>query len=416
MKNTNTFGVYFTLRQDREKDGIAPVYACITVNSEKVFVALQRKTQVKFWDLRKGAGKNSLLEGKELNSFLEDIRQSIGECYRALQLQRKIITADAIKASFLRNGSDEYTLSDIAKYHNDMALQTLAQGTMKNYYTTQKYIAEFVQKQYKRKEYYLSELNYKFIQDFEIFLRKHQPIDHQKPLTNNGIMKHLERFRKTINLAYRLEWIHRDPFEKFQLKFNKVEKEFLSSAELQAIESKELNLPRLAMVRDIFVFCCYTGLAFVDVMNLKPDNIVKGEDDGLWIKTSRQKTTIPVNVPLLNQAQRIMNSYATNIRAKNNGTLFPVLSNQKMNSYLKELAERCNITKVLTFHIARHTFATTVTLLNGVPMETVSKLLGHTTMRSTQVYAKVIERKVSEDMARLSEILCKKKALVNDEL
>lgn len=405
MKNTNTFGVYFTLRQDREKNGIAPVYACITVNSAKVFVALQRKVQVKFWDLRKGAGKNSLQEGRELNSFLEDIRQSIGECYRSLQLQRKIITADAIKASFLRNGSEEYTLSDIALYHNDMSLQTLAQGTMKNYYTTQKYITEFVQQQYKRKEYFLTELNYKFIQDFEVFLRKHQPIDHQKPLTNNGIMKHLERLRKMINLAYRLEWIHRDPFEKYQLKFNRVEKEFLTTAELHELETKDIHLPRLSVVRDIFVFCCYTGLAFVDVTNLKLTNICKGEDGGLWIKTSRQKTTVAVNVPLLSQAQIIMDKYKDNIRANASGNIFPVLSNQKMNSYLKELAEQCGIIKPLTFHIARHTFATTVTLVNGVPIETVSKLMGHTTLRSTQVYAKVIEKKISEDMARLNEKL-----------
>ena len=357
--------------------------------------------------MKKGMGKSNTAEGREMNTYLEQVRQSIGDCYKDLQVQRKLITAELIKAAFLRTGSDEHTLAEIAAYHNEMEAGQLAQGTMKNYYTTQKYITEFVAKQYKRKEFFLSELNYKFIQDFEIFLRKHQPADHQKPLTNNGIMKHLERFRKMVNLAFRLDWIHRDPFEKFQLKFNRVEKEFLTTHELAALESKEIRLPRLSMVRDIFVFCCYTGLAFVDVTNLKPANICKGEDGGLWIKTYRQKTTIPVNVPILKQAQRIMDKYQNNIRATANGTIFPVLSNQKMNSYLKELAEICDITKVLTFHIARHTFATTVTLLNGVPMETVSKLLGHTTMRSTQVYAKVIEKKVSADMALLNERLSK---------
>jgi len=407
MKTTNSFGIYFNIRVDKEKDGSAPVYAAVTVNGKKALMVLQERISIKCWDMKKGMGKSNTTEGKKMNGYLEEMRQSIADCYKDLQLQRKVITAELLKTAFLRTGSDEHTLTEIAIYHNEMSGGVLADGTMKNYYTTQKYMAEFVKKQYKRKDYFLSELNYKFIQDFETFLRKHQPLDHQKPLTNNGIMKHLERFRKMINLAYRLEWIHRDPFEKFQLKFNKVEKEFLSSAELQALENKELILPRLSVVRDIFVFCCYTGLAFVDVMNLKPENIVKGQDDGLWIKTSRQKTTIPVNVPLLDQAQRIMNRYKNNVRAKANGTIFPILSNQKMNSYLKELAERCDITKVLTFHIARHTFATTVTLLNGVPMETVSKLLGHTTMRSTQVYAKVIERKVSEDMALLNEKLNK---------
>lgn len=220
-------------------------------------------------------------------------------------------------------------------------------------------------------------------------------------------MKHLERLRKMINLAYRLEWIVKAPFEKFSLKYKKVEKEFLTAKELSKLEEKELDLPRLSVVGDIFVFCCYTGLAFVDVMNLRPVNICTGTDGELWIKTFRQKTTTAVNVPLLLQAKSLMEKYRGNIRAQAKGTIFPQLSNQKMNSYLKELAERCDIYKVLTFHVARHTFATMVTLLNGVPIETVSKLLGHTSMRSTQIYAKVVEQKVSEDMAALNKKLGK---------
>jgi integrase len=405
MKTTNSFGIYFSLRADKEKGGSAPIYVGITVNGEKSLMALQERISVKCWDLKKGMGKNNTAEGKKINAYLEQVRQAITDCYKDLQLQRKVITVESVKGAFLRTGSDEHTLAEIAAYHNEMSVGVLADGTMKNYYTTQKYVEEFVKTHHKRKAYFLSELNYKFIQDFETFLRKREPVDHQKPLTNNGIMKHLERFRKMINLAYRLEWIHRDPFEKFQLKFNRIEKEFLTADELAALEKKQLTLPRLSGVRDIFVFCCYTGLAFVDVSNLTPEHIVKGLDGKLWIKTSRQKTTVPVNVPLLDQAKAIMDRYEANVRAKANGTIFPVITNQKMNSYLKELAERCDITKVLTFHIARHTFATTVTLLNGVPMETVSKLLGHTTMRSTQVYAKVIEKKVSEDMALLNQKL-----------
>ena len=407
MKVMNSFGIYFNLRTEKEKDGKAPVYVSITVNGRKVLVATKQSISVRCWDMNKGFGKSNTAEGKEVNAYLDKIRQSIRECYQELQIQRKVITAELIKAAFLRNGNDEHTLAEIVVYHNEMSKGVLAPGTMKNYYTTQKYVSDFTLKQYKRKEYFLSELNYKFIQDFEIFLRNHQPVDHQKPLTNNGIMKHLERFRKMINLAFRLEWITRDPFEKFKLKYNRVEKDFLTTQELAALENKELDLPRLSVVRDIFVFCCYTGLAFVDVMNLKPINICIGLDGCLWIKTSRQKTTVAVNVPLLSQAKCLMGKYKDNIRANAKGTIFPQLSNQKMNSYLKELAERCDIYKVLTFHIARHTFATTVTLLNGVPIETVSKLLGHTTMRSTQVYAKVIEQKVSEDMALLNTRLSK---------
>jgi site-specific recombinase XerD len=402
MKAINTFSVHFNLRTEKEKDGKAPVYASIKVNGSKAMLALKQTISTRCWDLRKSMGKTTTAEGRELNSYLEEVRHVLSECYRELLLKRRVVTADSVKAGYLRTGDDEHTLDEIAKYHNDMSIGVLAAGTMKNYYTTQRYISQFVKENLKRKEFYLSELNYKFIQDFETFLRNHQPIDHQKPLTTNGIMKHLERFKKMINLACRIEWLYRDPFEKFQLKFDRVEKDFLSSRELEKLENKSPLLPRLGLVMDIFVFACYTGLAFVDVMSLTKDNLIEGQDGKLWVKTFRQKTTIPVNVPVLHKAESILIRYDQNRRAIANGTIFPKLSNQKMNSYFKELAELCDIKKVLTFHMARHTFATTVTLVNGVPIETVSKLLGHTFMRSTQVYAKVIEKKVSDDMSKLN--------------
>jgi integrase len=405
MKALTSFGISFKVRSDREKDGKAPLQATITVNGQKSFLTLPRKIPVKCWNPGKALARANTSEGREINSYIEEVRQTIGECYRDLQLERKIITPEVIKEVFLGNTEKEHTLDQISAYHNEMSAGVLAPGTMKNYYTTQRYMREFVKKKYRRSEYCLSELNYKFILDLEIFLRNHQPVDHQKPLTNNGIMKHLERLKKMINLAFRLGWISRDPFEKFQLKFNKVEKEYLTADELFALEHKDVKLSRLAVVRDIFVFCCYTGLAFVDVMNLAPGHIVKGQDGELWINTCRQKTTIEVKVPLLEQPLALIEQYRGNIKAISKGTIFPQLTNQKMNSYLKELADICGITKVLTFHVARHTFATTVTLVNGVPMETVSKLLGHATMRSTQVYAKVVEKKVSEDMSDLKQRL-----------
>jgi site-specific recombinase XerD len=189
------------------------------------------------------------------------------------------------------------------------------------------------------------------------------------------------------------------------MKFVKVDKEFLTAQELQSIEDKDFTIERIAMVRDLFVFCCYTGLAYIDVMHLTPDHVIKGIDDKDWIKTSRQKTNVPVNVPILPKGLNILDKYKVHIRANSRGTLFPLISNQKVNSYLKEIADLCGIKKNLTFHIARHTFATTVTLSNGVPIETVSKMLGHTKIATTQIYARVLERKISEDMANLQKKL-----------
>ncbi|WP_273277544.1 site-specific integrase, partial [Maribacter polysiphoniae] len=227
------------------------------------------------------------------------------------------------------------------------------------------------------------------------------PEDHQKPMGNNTVIKHIQRFRKLINLSHKLGWIERDPFINFRSKLIKKERGFLSLGELLEIENKQLTIARLRQVRDLFVFSCYTSLSYIDVIHLTEDNIRTGIDGELWIYYRREKTTKPIRIPLLPKALAIIERYKGNEKAVSQGRLFPKISNQKLNSYLKEIADVCGIKKNITFHIARHTFATTVTLSNGMPIETVSKLLGHSKISTTQIYAKVIERKVSDDMQRL---------------
>ena len=216
-------------------------------------------------------------------------------------------------------------------------------------------------------------------------------------------MKHIERLCKMVNMAITMDWLVKDPFAKYKQHFDKVERFYLTKEELSAIENKKFSIERLQTVKDLFIFSCYTGLAYIDTMNLTAGNIVKGIDGNDWLITSRQKTDTDVRIPLLPQAEELIKKYHNHPKAVNYGTLFPVISNQKMNAYLKEIADLCNINKAITFHIARHTFATTVTLSNGVPIESVSKMLGHTTIRSTQVYAKVVEQKLSEDMQNLKK-------------
>jgi ABC-type glutathione transport system ATPase component len=192
-----------------------------------------------------------------------------------------------------------------------------------------------------------------------------------------------------------------------QLSFNNIKtkkgRTFLTLEELQTIENKMFVIPRLQLIKDLFVFSCYTGLSYGDVMNLTNQNLCIGIDGKPWINSHRQKTSIPVKIPLLNKAIEIIEKYKTHPNTLSKENLFPTISNQKLNSYLKEIADVCQIQKNITFHIARHTFATTVTLSNGVPIETVSKLLGHSKITTTQIYAKVIERKVSEDMQKLEQ-------------
>jgi integrase len=182
-------------------------------------------------------------------------------------------------------------------------------------------------------------------------------------------------------------------------------REYLNEDELQALATKKFNIDRLGQVRDIFLFSCYTGLAFIDAFQLTYSNVSKGVDGNQWIFSARQKTDTPTRIPLLPTALEILDKYKSHPKCINSGKVLPVLSNQKMNSYLKEIADVCGITKTLTFHIARHTFATTVTLNNDVPIESVSKMLGHKSIKITQHYAKIIDRKVSADMQTLQKKL-----------
>jgi site-specific recombinase XerD len=225
-------------------------------------------------------------------------------------------------------------------------------------------------------------------------------------------MKHIQRLRKVVTLAYHLEWIDRDPFVRWKMTYDKTNREFLSEVELKNLEDKIFISKRLDRVRDLFVFSCYTGISYVDIMNLKPNNLVISIDGGNWIMTKRQKTDTIVKVPLLGQALDIVHKYKDHPNTAVNGSLLPVLTNEKLNVFLKEVANFVGIQKNLTFHMARHTFATTVTLSNGVPIETVSKLLGHSKIATTQIYARVLENKISADMNALKEVLQKKEKQV----
>lgn len=402
----NTFGVIFYLRKYKAtNDGKVPIYARITVNGSRIDLSVKRSIDQDNWNANKGMARGSREEIVKLNNYLEQYRSGIVESYQELLLQKKLITAELVKDKFTGEDQAEFTLCNLMEYHNTEQTQILEPGTMKNYYTTQKYIKEFIKQRFKTSDKYLSELSYKFITDFEYYLRNRTPEKAQKALNNNGRMKHIERFCKMVNLAVRLEWIDRNPFHAYKLKFDKVEREYLTKDELARIEAKKFNIVRLQVVQDLFVFSCYTGLAYIDVFNLKPANLIEKSANNIWIATNRQKTNEPVRVPLLPKALAIIEKYKGHPQALVEGKVLPTLSNQKLNSYLKEIADMCGITKPLTFHIARHTFATTVTLTNGVPIETVSKLLGHSKLTTTQIYAKVIESKLGDDMAKLSERL-----------
>lgn len=405
MKTTQTFAVRMIALPKKSNLNEAFIFARITISKKVIDISLKRTTLCSLWDSKRECINSKTPEAKQINKFIDDTRYRLMECYQQLLLEHKVISPQAIKTLYLGDTKVDNTLLGLIDYHNNNMKTVLSWGTLKNYYTTRKYVYLFLLKKYKNADIFLSSLNYQFITEFEFFLRTCEPLDKSNPITNNGIMKHMERLRKMVTLAYKMEWISKDPFAQYKLRFKRKEMSFLTTDELSKIENIELSKKIVLRARDLFVFSCYTGLAFVDMDNLRIDNLCIGIDGEQWIKTSRQKTETAVNLPLLPKAYAIIEKYKNEPRVYYRQRLLPFMSNQRLNKYIKDIATICGIKKDISFHTARHTFATTVTLTNGVPVETVSKMLGHTKLSTTQIYVHVVKQKISDDMKSLKQKL-----------
>ncbi|WP_317129344.1 site-specific integrase [Flavivirga rizhaonensis] len=303
MKNANTFSILFWLKLAKTKNGKAPLYARISVNGKRAELSLKRNVVISQWDTKRNRLKGLTTSSKVLNNHLKEVHHKLFEAYGELQNSNTLISSQKIKARFLKQDGSHYAITDIIEYHNEHMKETLRWGTQKNYYTTYKYIFKFLKQKHKTSNIFLSELNYKFIIDFERHLR------HQNNMSNNTIMKHIERLRKMVSLAFKMEWIDKDPFVKFEAKYEKKERSFLTQDELLRIENKEFDIHRLQLIKDLFVFSCYTGLSYGDVMNLTNNNLCIGIDGKQWISSYRQKTDIPIKIPLLNKAAAIISKY-----------------------------------------------------------------------------------------------------------
>jgi len=403
-KAVNTFNVTFFVRKERVSQGKTQIIVSVNLNKQRMKVTSKLYVALSNWDSVKGYPRGSSLEIKQLAMKLNEIKNKYIDCYHELSMSTKSFSLEDIKNHYFGVKDAEQTLMKLFDYHLEISSNTLAQSTIKAYKVTQRYYMKFLEKNFRKTDICLSQLNLKFIYDFEQFVHK-KNITSKNPCNHNAIIKHIVRLRKVVNLAIRNEWLEKDPFSKYKISYNPTNREFLTLQDLDAIENKEFSIQRLQIVKDLFIFSCYTGLAYVDVMNLKHENLCLGIDKKMWIKTTRTKTDIPVNLPILSKAADIIKRYEAMPFLMTNNHVLPNISNQKLNAYLKEIADICGITKPLTFHIARHTFATTVTLTNGVPIETVSKMLGHTSIKTTQIYAKVVDSKISHDMQTLEEKL-----------
>ena len=407
MKTTNSFSITFFLKKDKTSKGYAPLYVRITVNDQYVDLSVKRKVKVANWNQTLQRVTGGAEEGIEVGEKIRQMRNEINSAYDDLRLSKQLVDAQAIKARVEGIDEDNVTLCFLMNYHNTEIKRLLEPGTMKNYYTTERYIKEFLTKKKRRADIYLSQLDYKFILDFEIYLRHRTPDKKQRHCSNNTVMKHLERLHKMIGIAHKNEWIVKDPFIRFERSIVFKERECLEAEELENIKNLKLQKENQQIVRDIFVFSCYTGLAYADVSLLNNNHLVTDIEGEKWIEMVRKKTANfngkKFFVMLLPEALDIIKKYKCHPQALHSGTLMPVFTNQAINRHLKVIGKLACLDKELTFHMARHTFATTVTLENGVPIESVSKMLGHTKISTTQIYSRVKKKKVGADMKELRQ-------------
>lgn len=396
-----TFSILFRIAKARTKNGKAPISVRITVNGQRAEIATHRNVSPFEWDAKSQLCTAKGSEAKELNNLLAVIKGKLVGCYGRLLATQEYITAEAIKRAYTGVVEKPRMLLEIIVQHNKdieaLIGQEYSRATWVKYETTRKHVKDFLLHKYKRTDVGLRELNIEFISDFDFYLKTQKKID----LNTNA--KYIKNLKKIINECVAKNWLQKHPFLGYKLKTKRTERPYLSETELKNLEAKEFTIERLEHVRDMFVFSCYTGLAFIDVANLTKDSITIGIDGERWIYTSRQKTKTASRIPLLPPALAIIEKYKDHPQACNKMKLLPIPSNQKANAYLKEIADLCEIKKQLTFHIARHTFATTVALTNGVPIESVSKMLGHKKLQTTQHYAKILDKKVSADMQPLRD-------------
>ncbi|MEZ4968884.1 MAG: site-specific integrase [Flavobacteriaceae bacterium] len=400
----NSFSTLFYLKDERrDKNGKAGLYLRITVDGRRTSISLNRKIDPSKWDSRMNKLKGKGYEAEELNRFMATIRHKVNKIQHDLIEEGQPFTVHDVKDKYLGKDAKLKMLIQLFDEHNQQMEKLVgiefALGTYKRYHTTRSHVVEYIKSEYRKNDIPVRDVDLKFIKGFEYFLKVTKACNH------NSALKYVNNFKKIIRIAVGNDWISKDPFYNYKVQFKTVEREFLSKVELQALIDKEIEGDRLNVVRDMFVLCCFTGLAYVDIQSLRPDEIYENEEGGFYIKSKRTKTDTGFTIPLLPTAMNIIEKYKDHPKVVNKDCVIPVLSNQKSNAYLKEIADRCNIKKNLTTHLARHTFATTVTLTNGVPIETVGKMLGHKNLRTTQHYAKIIDSKVEEDMKVLREKL-----------
>lgn len=398
MKRT-TFKICFYIQKSRiAKEGQVPVLLRVTVNGQRVVLSVNLKVNPKNWNAVARRSIANTRMDDELNARLDTIRLRLMQIYREMELDKETITAQKIIDKYLgRDDKPVIMLLDIFREHNErchkLAGNGMSPATVERYETSYRHTALFIEHTYNKKDVPINNVDHKFITDYEFWLRTERKCNH------NSATKYLKNFKKIIRIALANDYISKDPFINIRFKLDEVERDFLEDHEIKAMIEKPITIPRLAQVRDVFIFSVFTGLAFSDLKGLKPEHLVRDNNGNLWIRKARQKTKNMCNIPLLDPARQILERYIDHPECVTKGVLLPMLCNQKYNTYLKELAVVCGINKEIITHTGRHSFATSVALANGVSIENVAKMLGHSNTNMTRHYARVLDKSIKRDMA-----------------
>ena len=394
------FSLNFIARKRQNKEGELPISLRITMNGQRAEIYINRSVRPDDWNASKGQSKGKTKKDLELNRYLDTVRTKICEIHNQLVMRDELVNPDVLKRAFLGKLEKPKMLCEAFREVNVKVREQYERGdickaTVLRWERCVVYLEEFLLGKENVNDIPMKKLTSGMVDDFEHFLRV------RKKCANNAAVKYIRYLKNVVRVGIANKWIDDDPFIGKRYTRTKTEREFLTEDELKAIMKLDLSaLPRLDLVRDTFVFCCFCGLAFVDISTLTRDQIVTDDNGEEWIRKARQKTGEISTIPLLDIPKMIAEKYRNHPKAVGKDLVIPVISNQRMNSYLAEIADLAKVGKHLTTHIARHTFAT-MSLNNHVPIETISKMLGHSDIATTQIYARMLDHTISEDMERM---------------
>lgn len=393
--------LFYAKTSKKNKAGEAPVYLRITVNGQRAEVAIRRNVRPNIWDSKSQRVKGRSEKIRLINNYIDELENKVNRYYNIAIQENQNISANFLKNILTGNDKKNKMLIPVFEEYNKLIEREKGKKyhpkTVARYIHALGHIKNYLKSEFNQEDIELLKLDLKFIRKFDIYL---QTECNYHP---NTVTKYLKILKTVIHAAVSFGYIDRNPFQGYSTTYKASNRQFLTSEELNKIETKIIPNERLERVRDVFIFICYTGISYSDLLKLSADNVSIGIDGKNWLNYERQKTKIRSSIPLLAPAQRVIDKYKDSPECVADRKLFPLISNQKFNEYLEELATLCNINKPVTAHIGRHTFATTITLTNGVPIETVQKMLAHSNLSTTQIYSKVVDTKISEDMLKLSK-------------